>query len=174
VSQSGHDLNASATPVFREAGAKDTEHIRWALYTALAWNPERELSPPEITLERPEAARYHRGWGRPGDFGVLATVHDEVVGVAYCRLFTEDDHGYGFVDVRTPEVALAVREGHRGRGLGGSLLERLAELARAAGFTRLSLSVEETNPARRLYARVGYREIAADDQGGVRMLVELE
>jgi GNAT superfamily N-acetyltransferase len=170
----GKLLSIQRTVVFREASVADAEHIKWALYTALAWNPERELPPPEITLGRPEAARYHRGWGRPGDLGVLATIGEEVVGVAYCRLFTENDHGYGFVDVRTPEVALAVREGHRGRGLGGILLERLAELARAAGFTRLSLSVEESNPARRLYARLGYREIAADNQGGVRMLLELE
>jgi ribosomal protein S18 acetylase RimI-like enzyme len=93
-------------------------------------------------------------------------------GVAYCRLFTEDDHGYGYVDDHTPGVAVAVREGRRGDGLGGRLLTELAEAARAAGFSRLSLSVEVENPARRLYERLGYREIPTDEQA-VRMVLEL-
>jgi GNAT superfamily N-acetyltransferase len=158
--------------VLREANADDVEHVKWALYTALAWNPERRLPPPEITLEHPEAARYHRGWGRPGDFGVIATVDGQAVGVAYCRLFTDDDHGHGYVDDRTPEVAVAVRDGHRGRGLGARLLEHLADVTRSEGFKRLSLSVDAANPARRLYERLGYRELAVDE-AGVRMTLEL-
>jgi hypothetical protein len=39
--------------VLRPAGPADVEHIRWALYTALAWDPERRLLPPEATLEHP-------------------------------------------------------------------------------------------------------------------------
>ena len=158
--------------VLREVGVDDADHVKWALYTALAWNPKRPLPPPEITLEHPEAARYHRGWGRPGDLGVIATVGGETVGVAYCRLFTEDDHGHGYFDARTPEVAVAVSEGHRGRGLGARLLESLADLARASGFDRLSLSVDAANPARRLYERLGYRELAVEGNA-VRMVLEL-
>jgi hypothetical protein len=41
---------------FRRASADDAEHIRWALYEALAWNPERELTPPEATLEHPRGS----------------------------------------------------------------------------------------------------------------------
>lgn len=158
--------------VFRRAGLDDLEHVKWALYTALAWDPERQLPPREVTLEHPEAARYHRDWGRPGDLGVIATTAGVVVGVAYCRLFGDDDHGHGYVDDRTPEVAVAVREGHRGRGLGARLMTELADAARAAGFSRLSLSVATDNPARRLYDRLGYREIAVDEHG-VRMALEL-
>jgi DNA-binding transcriptional ArsR family regulator len=39
--------------VLRPATSGDGEHIRWALYTALAWNPKRKLPPPEVTLEHP-------------------------------------------------------------------------------------------------------------------------
>jgi ribosomal protein S18 acetylase RimI-like enzyme len=42
----------------------------------------------------------------------------------------------------------------------------------AAGFTRLSLSVDALNPARRLYERAGYREVSADEDG-VRMVLDL-
>ena len=148
------------------------EAIRWALYAALAWNPERTLPPVEFVLHHPEASRYHRGWGRPGDVGVIASLGDELVGVAYCRLFTEEDHGHGYVDDETPEVAVAVREGRRGGGVGARLMRELAELACARGFTHLSLSVDVANPARRLYERLGYEEVGADDDG-VRMVMEL-
>lgn len=158
--------------VLRRAGVDDVEHVKWALYAALDWDPQRQLPPREFTLEHPEAARYHRGWGRPGDLGVIAELEGEVVGVAYCRVFTEDDHGHGYVDEETPEVAVAVLGDHRNRGIGGRLMSELAEAARAARFARLSLSVDSDNPSRRLYERLGYREISTDE-GGVRMIIEL-
>src|SRR3712207_9145936 len=93
----------------RRAGAGDVEHIKWALYHALAWNAERAEIVRHATLDHPEAARYHHDWGRRGDGGVIATVSDDVVGVAYFRLFTAEDHGHGYIDDDTPELAVAVR-----------------------------------------------------------------
>lgn len=158
---------------FRRADAGDLEHIRWGLYVALAWNPERDLPPAGVTLEHPEASRYHRDWGRRGDIGVIASTEDGVAGVAYCRLFTAEDHGHGYVDDETPEVAVAVREGWRGSGLGTALLNELAAAAREQGFAQLSLSVDVNNPALRLYHRLGYRELTTDERG-VRMILDLE
>lgn len=103
---------------------------------------------------------------------MIASLGGELVGVAYCRLFTDEDHGHGYVDDETPEVAIAVRDGHRGAGVGERLLRELAELARANGIARLSLAVDAANPARHLYERLGYVEVGSD-KGGVRMVSEL-
>jgi GNAT superfamily N-acetyltransferase len=156
----------------RRLTADDVEHVRWALLAALAWNPERQRPPDDVVLEHPEAERYHRDWGRPGDFGVLASNDGDVVGVAYARTFTEDDHGHGYVDERTPEIAIAVRDDARGAGFGARLLDELAALARSEGFERLSLSVDTANPAARLYERAGYRDVFADEHGR-RMVLSL-
>lgn len=157
---------------YRPLGPNELEHVKWALYEAVAWDPERVLPPFEFTIEHPELARYHRGWGRTGDIGVIAESGGAVVGVALCRLFTEDDHGHGYVDEETPELAVAVVEGQRGGGIGRQLMEALAVSARAAGLARLSLSVDAENPALRLYERLGYRELTRDDDG-VRMILDL-
>jgi GNAT superfamily N-acetyltransferase len=157
----------------RPADRNDVDAIKWALYAALDWSPARPLPPFELVMEHPEAARYHRDWGRPGDLGVIASRDEELVGVAYCRLFTDEDHGHGYVDEATPEIAVAVHEAHRGAGIGALLLQELARLAAAEGFAQLSLSVDTDNPARRLYERLGYRELSADGEG-VRMLIRLE
>jgi GNAT superfamily N-acetyltransferase len=169
----GTTRRETPSPEIRPAGPEDVELVRWALYAALDWSPERELPPFELVLQHPEAARYHVGWGRAGDLGVIAEDDGEAIGVAYSRLFTDDDHGHGYVDSETPEIAIAVREGRRGEGVGGRLLRALAELAREQGFERLSLSVEAENPARRLYERAGYRELGPDPGGGVLMLLDL-
>ena len=94
-------------------------------------------------------SRYVRGWGRPGDNGFP-------VGAAWYRIFPDDEPGYGFVDQSTPELAIAVVPSKRGHGIGDELLKALIAKARAAGYDRLSLSVEPGNPARKLYERHGF------------------
>jgi ribosomal protein S18 acetylase RimI-like enzyme len=157
---------------YRALTPADLEHVKWALFEAVSWNPERELPPFEVTIGHPELARYHRDWGRPGDAGVAAEGGGGVVGVAFYRLFTDDDHGHGYVDPETPELAVAVAPGHRGARIGARLMSDLAETARHAGIARLSLSVDAANPALRLYERLGYVELSRD-HAGVRMLLEL-
>jgi GNAT superfamily N-acetyltransferase len=126
------------------------------------------LPPYDVLVEHPELARYHAGWGRPGDVALAAESGGEVVGVALVRLFTEEDHGHGYVDRR----AVAVAEGQRGHGIGPRLLAELAETARAAGMRGPSLSVDAGNPALRLFVRLGSRELSRDDDG-VRMVLDL-
>ena len=150
----------------------DVDLLRQALYLMVAWDPERALPPFDVLVNHPELARYHRDWGRPGDLGLIAEADGEFVGAAFCRQFTHEDHGHGFIDVDTPELGVAVVPAHRGEGLGTMLMEELAVLARAAGFAHLSLSVDLENPADRLYRRLGYREVSRDE-GGFRMTLSL-
>ena len=60
------------------------------------------------------------------------------------------------IDIRPESVTIGVVAGLRGKGVGLGLLEDLATEASRAGVTALSLSVEEANPAMRLYGRQGY------------------
>jgi ribosomal protein S18 acetylase RimI-like enzyme len=51
-----------------------------------------------------------------------------------------------------------VDAGHRDRGIGTALVEASFEVARAAGFDAMQFNfVFATNPARRLYERLGFQ-----------------
>ncbi|MEV5003647.1 GNAT family N-acetyltransferase [Nocardioides sp. LML1-1-1.1] len=63
-------------------------------------------------------------------------------------------------DIRV--VDLALLPPYRGRGIGGALLTRVLAEASATGRTA-SIHVEVHNPARRLYARLGFRPV--EDRG---------
>lgn len=68
-------------------------------------------------------------------------------------------------DVRIMDIALVPAA--RGAGLGGLLLERELEAAHRAGKT-VSVHVERSNPALRLYTRLGFAEVS---DGGVYLLL---
>jgi GNAT superfamily N-acetyltransferase len=158
--------------LIRELGPDDTGFLQEMLYEALFWSLEKERLPRELVLAHPEVTRYHEGWGRPGDLGLVAEIDGRPAGAVWCRLFTEDDHDEGYVDEETPELAIAVAGDHRGAGVGTALMEAMHARARAEGVARISLSVEDENPARRLYARLGYVAYSPDDGLG-RMVREL-
>jgi GNAT superfamily N-acetyltransferase len=158
----------------RELTTADLPFLRSMLVTAALWRtwtrPLRILQP--LLLRSSQLAMYHRHWGRPGDTGFVAQEADRRLGAVWYRLFTEEEHGDGYVDPETPELAIAVVARARGRGVGGALMEAIHERARQDGLARIALSVDAGNPARRLYERLGYRAFEPGDGKG-RMLMEL-
>ena len=92
---------------------------------------------------------------------IAEDVGNRPVGAAWYRFWSEHDHSYGYVSADIPELGMAVVNGFRKRGVGGRLLHALIKLAADRGIARLSLSVEEDNPARRLYLRQGFERVAA-------------
>lgn len=148
---------------YRTATGADLLLVQQTLYLALSWDPDDPIPPFEPVVNHPQIAIYHSGWMRPGDAGMVAEIDGEFAGMAYYRLFPDDNHGQGYLDPDTPELAIGVVEKHRGKGIGFRLMEDLAGVARSAGIKQISLSVSPGNPARRLYERLGYREASEAD-----------
>lgn len=140
------------------------------LYEAI-YVPVGEQAPPKSIVDHPDVARYLTGWGRDGDLGFIAedAKTSDPIGATWLRLWSEDDHGYGFVNLETPELLVAVRRGSRGKGVGTSLMR---ELLKAAGqrFRAVSLSVWPENPAKRLYFRLGFEIVGRQGRAWTMLL----
>src|SRR5262249_61660321 len=113
------------------------------------------------------------GWGRPGAVARYALdFRDEPVGAAWYRSFTAAAPGYGYVAEDVPELSVAVYPEFRGQHVGTLLLGALVARAERDGVRGLSLSVNRENPARRLYARLGF-EVAGEHTDTLTMLLDL-
>lgn len=141
-------------------GAGDEQMLRQYLRLSVFVRPG-DAPPPDDIVDRPELACYVDGWGRYGDDGVVAVDESTRVdiGAAWLRLWPGPETGYGFIDRATPELGIAVRPEHRGRGIGTCLLDALLERT-APRYRAVSLSVSLDNPAVALYQRFGFRAIA--------------
>lgn len=153
--------------VVRRGGAQDVRFLRDMLHHAYYWKERApDAGPGPVAL-------YVNAWGRRGDTAVIALDKGFPVGAAWYRLFDRNRPGYGFVDERTPELAIAVVPNARGRGVGTALLDALLERARGDGYPTVSLSVDRANAgAIELYERRGFARVSEDDDS-VTMLASL-
>lgn len=144
----------------RRAEADDLPFLERMLYEAANWRGSGD-----VPVDRPPVDEYVRDWGRrDGDLGLVAEDENGApVGAAWYRFFDASDPGFGFVDEKIPEITIAVVPGARGRGIGRALLDALIDEAARAGVPALSLSVEEDNPARRLYESCGFERVGQVD-----------
>jgi ribosomal protein S18 acetylase RimI-like enzyme len=133
------------------------EPILWEMvYQALRTSHD---TPREI-VQQPEYARHVEGWGRAGDTGFVAydaQRREELLGAAWFRL-PPGETG----EEATPELAFAVKSGHRKRGIGAALLTQLVKAN--PQYSAVSISAPPNNPTVRLYERFGFKIVEQSDR----------
>ena len=143
-------------PVIRKA-TRDDEPFLWEmLYFAAHIDEDGEIS-REAAKQNPDLEKYVNGWGRETDVGCIALEphSNQPVGAAWIRLLIANEKTTSYVDDTTPELAIAVLPEYLGCGVGTLLLQHLLEAAKQR-YPRVVLSVRATNPAKRLYERMGF------------------
>jgi len=118
----------------------------------------------ELAKQNPDLARYVADWGQANDVGYHAveSTTNKTVGAAWFRLLNGDKNGYGFVDAKVPELAIGVLPNYTGQGIGTQLMEYLISNAKQH-YPGLSLNVRMSNPALRLYERLGFQRVEGSD-----------
>jgi ribosomal protein S18 acetylase RimI-like enzyme len=134
------------------------EPILWEmLYQAL--RTQHDVPPREV-VRQPEYARYVEGWGRAGDTGFVAydaEKRDELLGAVWFRVPSD-----ALEEQATPELAFAVKSGHRKRGIGAALLTQLVKAN--PHYSAVSMRAAANNPAVRLYERFGFKIVQQSDR----------
>jgi ribosomal protein S18 acetylase RimI-like enzyme len=141
-----HPLTAADEPVLWEM-----------LYQALRTS---EDAPPRDIVRQPEYARHVEGWGRAGDTGFVAydaEKKDELLGAVWFRVSPGKAE-----EQAMPELAFAVKSGHRKRGIGAALLTQLVKAN--PQNSAVSISAAANNPAVRLYERFGFKIVQQSER----------
>ena len=158
----------------REVARDDEPILREMLYHSIYVAPELP-SPDRDIVDLPELTKYVRQWGRRGDEGLLLIDEggQQAAGAVWCRLFSEEQKSFGYVDADTPELSIALLPEFRNQGHGTTLLTRFFELLKGQGFRAVSLSVSAGNPAKRLYRRFGFYETGDRYEDSLTMVKNL-
>ncbi|MBD2201880.1 GNAT family N-acetyltransferase [Calothrix sp. FACHB-1219] len=152
-------MNYSIRPLIQE----DEPFLWQMLYEAAHMAEEGNLTIQDA-MNHPELARYVKNWGANGDMGFLASLVDsnQPVGAAWIRLLTGENRGYGYINDKTPELAIAILPEYRNQGIGTQLLTHLLAAAKAF-YPSISLSIRSSNPALRLYQKLGWRAVEGSE-----------
>ena len=139
----------------RDISLQDLPFLKRMLYESI-YIPDGMSPLPESVIESPELLKYHAGWGRKGDMGLVVLFNNTMVGCIWLRLFKKPDTGYGYINDSIPELGMAVLPEYRGKGIGSKLLNVLLIKASEYGYNAISLSVNKHNKAINLYKRTGF------------------
>jgi ribosomal protein S18 acetylase RimI-like enzyme len=142
----------------RPAQPSDEAFLWQMLYEAAHMSNAGETI--ETAKTNSNLARYVANWGLPDDVGFIAETknHRQPVAAVWMRLLTGENKGYGYVNDSMPELAVGVLPGHRGKGIGCILLDRLLDEA-ARKYPGVCLSVRANNPAVRFYERAEFQAV---------------
>jgi ribosomal protein S18 acetylase RimI-like enzyme len=142
------------------------EPLLWEMLYHGLHAAEAATKPSQDIVRRPELARYVAGWGRPGDTGFVARDPEtgDPLGAVWFRLPIAEESGAQ--NKVTPELAFAVKPGHRRRGIGAALLTQWVKTNPQQ--SSISIAVAATSPAVRLYERFGFK-VVRENPGSVTM-----
>jgi ribosomal protein S18 acetylase RimI-like enzyme len=148
--------------VIRPLSPED-EPILWEMLYEALQRTEGGTPPSREIVRQPEFARYVESWGRPGDAGFVAhdTGNSQLLGAVWFRPPEAK---------ATPELAFAVKAGHRKHGIGAALLTHWVKTNPEQ--SEISLRVRSNSPAVRLYERFGFK-VAKEHPGSVTMRRDL-
>src|SRR5699024_4845649 len=116
------------------------------LYEAI-FIPEGATPPDKSIITLPELQIYIKDFGNSKhDKALIAEVDANIVGAIWARIMND----YGHIDENTPSLAMSVLKAYRGMGIGTLLLTEMLSAEKAAGYAKLSLSVQKDNYAVKL------------------------
>lgn len=149
--------------IIREIKHNEIGFLREILYLAL-YVPEGQPPFPKSILDHPDISKYIENWGTlKNDLALVAVINNEPIGAIWGRTFSKSNTGFGFIDEKTPEICMAVKEKFRNLGIGTKLIDEISKIYFSKGIKSVSLSVDKQNRASLLYKRMGFFVVGEDE-----------
>lgn len=122
------------------------------LYEAI-YVPDGIEPPPKSIINCPQLQEYINEFGgQKYDKALVAEVQGSVAAAVWVRIMND----YGHIDKDTPSLAMSVYPEYRGLGIGTSLLKEMLSAEKSAGYSKISLSVQKSNYAVKMYKKMGF------------------
>lgn len=130
------------------------------LYEAIFQRNESNMLPREI-INKPSLQVYVKDFGlEKDDYCLCAEVGDKIIGVVWVRNIS----GFGSIDKDTPEFAISLFKGYRGKGIGTDLMKHMLKLLKSRGYKKTSLAVQKDNYALQMYKNVGFTIVDENEE----------
>ncbi len=71
---------------------------------------------------------------------------------------------YGHIDEETPSLAISLYKEYRNLGIGTAMMKEILAQLKAHGYSRVSLSVQKSNYAAKLYLKVGFEIVRENEE----------
>lgn len=137
--------------------ASDFEFVKRMVYEAVFWRESKQRPSLEEGLKYQGVLDALEGYpDRAGDTTVIATFEGQPIGMALYRFWTESNPIRGYIREDSPVLIIGIDEKYRKQGLGGLLMQGIADEAVKQGLETISLCVSKDNVALKLYEQQGY------------------
>lgn len=144
----------------RKLKITESDFLADMLYEAI-FIPEGHDPLPREVIKDKSLSKYVEKWGKDKfDIALIMEFNNQLVGAIWGRLLTRENKGFGYLDDRTPELSMAVKNEYRNQGIGTKLIKAIASEYQKIGVDYLSLSVDKANNASNLYKRLGFEIVA--------------
>ncbi|MDE5549506.1 MAG: GNAT family N-acetyltransferase [Clostridia bacterium] len=138
--------------VIREMQSSEYTLLDDFLYNAI-FIPQGATPPPKSIIENDELQVYVKDFGKQkDDMALVAEVDGKIVGAVWARIMND----YGHIDDDTPSLAISLYKEFRGYGIGTDLMRNMLSLLKQRGYRRVSLAVQKSNYAVKMYKKVGF------------------
>lgn len=143
----------------RELRQDESHLLDTFLYEAI-FIPDGVEAPPRDIINHPDLQIYISDFGKKEDLCYVVEVDGQAVGAVWTRII----HDYGHVDEETPSLSISLLKEYRNLGLGTKLMEQILFALKERGYQQVSLSVQKSNYAVKMYKKVGFEVIREKEE----------
>lgn len=130
------------------------------LYEAI-FIPDGIKPPPRNIIASPELQVYVERFGAlKDDFALAAEIEGKIVGAVWVRIMND----YGHINDETLSLAISLHKEYRRLGIGTAMMKEILALLKSHGYKQVSLSVQKTNYAARLYLKIGFEIVKENEE----------